>query len=129
MYKTKELRTSLRGLILKAIENTGVSGYGVTHSLNKKGDARFIEFELSDLPSMDERYQSDLEINVIGPASESDNVEALTDAITAGLDCAVVHTERFSYYLYKATRNWVTDGDPHTARIRITFDLYIYERN
>lgn len=129
MYNTKELRASLRGLIQEGMNNAGITGFEVAYGLDKKGSARFVVFDLSDLPSMDERSQSDLELNAVGPASDSDTVEALTDAIIAQLDCAVVHTEHFSYYLYKSTRNRVDDSDPHNARIRFTFDLYIYERN
>lgn len=129
MYNTKELRASLRGLIQDGMNKAGISNYELAYGLDKKGSARFIVFEISDLASMDERNQSDLEINAVGPTSESDTIEALSDAITAVLDYAVVHTDNFSYYLYKSTRNRVEDSDPHTARIRFTFDLYIYERN
>ncbi len=127
MIKRKKLRTSLRGLILKALKSGGLNDFAVVNDRERVGANRYIVFSLADLPKTDGRYNLDLEINVVGPDSDGEQVETAADLIAGALDGMLVEESSFTYYLYSSTRNFV-DGDPHTARQRLTFDLYLYER-
>lgn len=129
MFNTKLLRTTLMQMITGALSGAGVIGFDVSHAINKKGSNRYVVFGLQDLPAMDERNQMDLEINVVGPMSDSDTVEAASDVIIGALDRAFQLTDDVAFYLYKSTRNRVDGSDPHTVRYRCNFDLYLYERN
>ncbi len=82
---------------------------------------------LDDLYLSDGRLRMELEINIVGPDSDGERVETAADLIAGALDGTLVEESSFIYYLYFSTRNFV-DGDPHTARQRLTFDLYLYER-
>ncbi len=127
MIRRKKLRVSLRGLILNALKSGGLNDFAVVNERERVGANRYIVFFLADLPKTDGRYNLDLEINIVGPDSDGERVETAADLIAGALDGTLVEESSFTYYLYSSTRNFV-DNDPHTARQRLTFDLYLYER-
>lgn len=128
MYDSEKLSEKIRPLIADGLTAASIHGFPVVDSIEKTGAARYVVFSTEDLPSMDNRNQLELEINVIGPMSEAVSVRAATDAIIGALDRAVVMDETVGFYLYKSTRNRVDGSDPHVCRYRCTFDLYLYER-
>ena len=128
MYNTKNLRRYLTALISDALEADGATGWPVCNGCDSSGARRVVLFQTYDLSSLDERERINLEINVIGPQSDMDSIEAATDAILK-LDRYVSQQEDCIFYLYKSTRNRIDGGDGHTVRYRCTFDLYLYERS
>lgn len=129
MFNTKQFRADVRGLITEALNTANVSGFPVVYAIDKNNADRFVVFSTQDLPSMDERNQLELEINVVAPMSEQDTAEQATDVIIRKLDRHVHFTDDTGFYIYKSTRNRVDGSDPHTVRFRCTFDVYLYERN
>lgn len=126
MYNPKNLRASVRSLILDA---AGVyNGLQVCYGSDRANSERYIVFDLERLPEMDGRQQMDLELNIVGPASQMDEIELLALSVFERLDGRFTVEGEFAFYLYKSTFNRV-DGDAHIARYRVNFDLYLYERS
>ncbi len=128
MYNTRNLRSYLLALISEAMEAEGIVGFSVVSGSEHSGARKYVVFQTYDLSSLDERERIDLEINVIGPQSDNDSIEAATDAILK-LDRRVCQQKDCLFYLHKSTRNRIDGGDGHTVRYRCTFDLYLYERS
>lgn len=127
MICDKELREAIRSQILLCVE--AAHTFEVVHSGEYSRKPRVIDFSFRDLPDADCRWHSELEINVYGPASDSDAMEAASAQIIGGLDGSFSLLKNFAYYLYRENRNRIDGGDGHTVRYRCTFDLYLYERS
>ena len=125
MYNQKALRTELYTVITRAVSAFNVP---VSYAVNKDSPARYVVFDLQDLISYDERNGIELEVDIVGPASEIDVAEDISTAIIQALDHRVVIADAIGFYAFRSTRNRVDGSDPHTVRFRITFDLYLYER-
>jgi len=127
MIDTKDLRSAVYSLISAALSNQGITGFSVAYGKEKTGASKYCVFILDALAAQDDKTPYELEINCVGPDSAETAVETAADAITATFDCCVQHKTNFSFYSYKNTRNTVDGSDPHTVRVRMTFDLYLYD--
>lgn len=126
MVCDKKLREAIRSQISACVE--AVNAFEIVHAGEYSEKPRVIDFDLRDFPEEDCRKHSELEINVYGPASNSDTVEATSAQILDGLDGSFCLLANFAFYIYKENRNRIDGGDGHTVRYRCTFDLYLYER-
>lgn len=126
MIDDKKLRESLCGLIGSAAQ---ANDFEIIHATLYSAKPRVIDYIYRNLPPNGDQEHYELEINVYGPASDSDTVEAVSARISSGLHGVFQLEQEFAYYMYKENRNQLSNGDGHSARYRLTFDMYLYERS
>ena len=90
---------------------------------------QYVIFSVEEVTRQDGRITCELEINCIDYGFDTELCENMADSITAALDHSVTIKEEIEFHVYANRRNNVTAPDEKIIRRRLTFDLYLYERN
>jgi len=90
---------------------------------------QYVIFSVEEVTRQDGRITCELEINCIDYGFDTELCEDMADSITAALDHSVTIKEEIEFHVYANRRNNVTAPDEKIIRRRLTFDLYLYERN
>ena len=90
---------------------------------------QYVIFSVEEVTRQDGRITCELEVNCIDYGFDTELCEDMADSITAALDHSVTIKEEIEFHVYANRRNNVTAPDEKIIRRRLTFDLYLYERN
>lgn len=129
MSKTIVLRESIKEIIVSALEQASMTA-GVYYSQAKREhDQTYIVFTVEEVTRLDGRISYELEVNCIDYGNDTAQCENIADCVTAALDHTVTVQEEIEFHIYANRRNNVSAQDEKIIRRRLTFDLYLYERN
>ena len=90
---------------------------------------QYVIFSVEEVTRQDGRITCELEVNCIDYGFDTELCEDMADSITAALDHSVTIKEEIEFHVYANRRNNVSAQDEKIIRRRLTFDLYLYERN
>lgn len=129
------------GNVAQETENTTQSGTGtqeedpglqidVFYGQAKNDHSKqYVIFSVEEVTRQDGRITYELEVNCIDYGYDTELCEEMADSITAALDHSVTIEEEIEFHVYANRRNNVSAQDEKIIRRRLTFDLYLYERN
>ena len=129
------------GNVAQETENTTQSGTGtqeedpglqidVFYGQAKNDHSKqYVIFSVEEVTRQDGRITYELEVNCIDYGYDTELCEEMADSITAVLDHSVTIEETIEFHVYANRRNNVSAQDEKIIRRRLTFDLYLYERN
>ena len=129
------------GNVAQETENTTQSGTGtqeedpglqidVYYGQAKNDHSKqYVIFSVEEVTRQDGRITYELEVNCIDYGYDTELCEEMADSITAALDHSVTIEEEIEFHVYANRRNNVSAQDEKIIRRRLTFDLYLYERN
>lgn len=86
----------------------------------------YIVFNIDEVSDSYGQTRALLDVNVV---SKDRKVSlSMADAVQAALDHVNVITEKVFYHCYKNNKNFVDEEDKTLQRVRITFELYYYNK-
>ena len=90
---------------------------------------QYVIFSVEEVTRLDGRITYELEVNCIDYGYDTEFCECMADCITDALDHSVTIKQEIEFHVYANRRNNVSAQDEKIIRRRLTFDLYLYERN
>lgn len=118
--QSNEMRKQIASKLTPICANTNY------RDIPKPATYPYIVFDLNEVGDSYGQTRALLEINVVS----KDRKDALNkaDAIQKALDHVNVLTNKVFYHCYKQNRNFVDEEDKTLQRVRITFELFYYEK-
>lgn len=129
MSKTIVLRESLKETIESALTQASFTAEVYYAQAKRDHGQPYIILTVEEVTRMDGRITYELEVNCIDYGNNTAQCENIADCVTAALDHTVTIEEEIEYHIYANRRNNVSSEDEKIIRRRLTFDLYLYERN
>ena len=129
MTKTKKLRESIKEIIGSALEAAQMPADIYYSQAKSDHSQQYVIFSVEEVTRLDGRITCELEVNCIDYGNDTELCECIADCITAALDHSVTIKEEIEFHVYANRRNNVSAQDEKIIRRRLTFDLYLYERN
>lgn len=129
MNKTKRLRQSIKEIIGSALEAAGIEADIFYSQAKNEHSQQYVIFSVEEVTREDGRITCELEVNCIDYGFDTENCETMADYISDALDHTVTIKEEIEFHVYANRRNNVSAQDEKIIRRRLTFDLYLYERN